>query len=185
VRDRRRHGRAPSGRTLLLAVALSAAAALAGCGYHVAGSSSVLPPNVHTIAVPAFSNKTSYYRIEQIFTQAVVREMLVRTRYRVVPRAEDADTVLHAEIDGVETSAMVFDSATGRANEILVTVRMKASLEDRASGKVLYHNDNFVFREPYEISENIPVFFQQEGPALDRMARDFAARLVSNILEGF
>jgi outer membrane lipopolysaccharide assembly protein LptE/RlpB len=165
--------------------ALGFAALAAGCGYHVAGSSSVLPPTVHTIAVPAFTNKTAYYRIEQIFTQAVVREMLARTHYRVVPRPEDADTVLNGEISGIESSSMVFDAATGQATEILVTVHMKASLQDRATGKMLYQNDDFVFREPYEVSQDISTFFQQEGPAVDRMARDFAARLVSNMVENF
>jgi hypothetical protein len=92
--------------------------------------------------------------------------------------------VLHGEVTSIESSSMVFDSATGRATTILVTVRMKVSLEDRA-GKVLYHNDNFLFREPYEVSVDVPVFFQQEGPALDRLARDFAQRLVADVMEGF
>lgn len=167
-----------------LALAAVLAAGLVGCGYHVAGRSNVLPPDVSTIAVPAFVNRTSQYRIEQRLTEAVVSELLARTKYRVVPRPEDGDAVLRGEVTAIESSAVVFDSATGRATTILVTVRMKVSLEDRA-GKVLYHKDNFLFREPYEVSVDVPVFFQQEGPALGRLARDFSQRLVSDILEGF
>jgi hypothetical protein len=62
---------------------------------------------------------------------------------------------------------------------------MKVNLQDRASGNILYQNDNLLFREPYEISTDIPSFFQEEGPALDRMARDLAGRLVADMLEKF
>jgi len=57
-------------------------------------------------------------------------------------------------------------------------------LEDR-DHKVLYQNDNYVFRQPYEISTDVTSFFQEEGPALDRMSQDFASRLVADILENF
>jgi hypothetical protein len=50
---------------------------------------------------------------------------------------------------------------------------------------VLYQNDNYVFRQPYEISTDVTSFFQEEGPALDRMSQDFASRLVADILENF
>jgi hypothetical protein len=32
---------------------------------------------------------------------------------------------------------------------------------------------------------DIPSFFQEEGPALDRMSRDFASQLVSDVIENF
>ena len=156
-----------------------------GCGYHVAGSANSLPPEIKIIAVPAFINRTPDYRIEQRLTQAVVRELLARTRYRVVARPEAGDAVLRGEITGIETSSMVFDSATGRATTVLVTVHMKVSLEDRATGNILFRNDSFLFREPYEVSTDVPVFFQQEGPALERMSRNFASRLVADMLEKF
>src|SRR5438105_15871820 len=67
---------------------------------------------------------------------------------------------------------------------VLVTVNLRIALQDRA-GKILYQNANFVFREPYEISVDISSFFQEEGPALGRMSRDFAGQVVSEILEKF
>ena len=61
---------------------------------------------------------------------------------------------------------------------------MKVELDDRNS-KPLFKSDNFVFRQPYEISTDITSFFDEESPALDRMSRDFASRLVSDVLENF
>jgi hypothetical protein len=170
---------------LLLAACLAGLLPLAGCGYRVAGRANALPPTIRTIAVPAFVNRTTNYRIEDRITNAVIHELLARTKYRVVAKPDDGDAILRGEIDTVAGAAMVFDPVTARATTILVTVTMKVSLQDRASGSTLYHNDNLLFREPYEVSEDIPSFFQEEGPALDRMARDLASRLVADMLENF
>ena len=138
-----------------------------------------------TIAVPAFENQTSTYRIEQRLTGAVVHEFLVDTRYRVVSNAADGDAVLLGTVTGINGVAVVFDQSTGRATTILVTVIMQARLEDRRTGNILYRNDNFVFREPYEISTDVPSFFDESSPAMDRVSRDFARRLVAEIQENY
>jgi hypothetical protein len=42
-----------------------------------------------------------------------------------------------------------------------------------------------VFRDEYQISSDVQSFFEEQDPALERMSRDFAAQLVSNVLETF
>jgi hypothetical protein len=42
-----------------------------------------------------------------------------------------------------------------------------------------------VFRDEYQISTDAREFFEEQDPALERMARDFAAQLVSNVVETF
>jgi hypothetical protein len=42
-----------------------------------------------------------------------------------------------------------------------------------------------VFRDPYEISTDVPSFFEESGPAMDRVARDFASRLVAEMRESY
>ena len=171
--------------TRFVALVLAGLAAVAaGCGYGVAGRATRIPPDVKTIAIVPFENKTSTYRIEQRMTQAVVQEFLSRTKYRIVPDAKDADAVLRGEIVNLDSIAVVYDTTTGRATTMLVTVKMKVELDDRNS-KALFQNDNFVFRQSYELSTDVTSFFDEEAPALDRMARDFAARLVSDVLENF
>ena len=75
--------------------ALLLAASFTGCGYHVAGRAGNLPADWTTIAVPAFKNDTTRYRIEQRFTTAVVRQFVQRTKYRIVQDPANADAVLH------------------------------------------------------------------------------------------
>jgi hypothetical protein len=144
-----------------------------------------LPDNVKTIAVPAFKNETRTYRIEQMLTASVVREFTTRTHYHIVNEAgDDADALLRGTVLSTVASPLTYDTATGRAASVLVVVSMKVSLTDRA-GKVLYQNPAYLFREQYEVSQDLASFFEEDSPAFRRLSQDFAKTLVANILEGF
>ena len=162
-----------------------ASAVLSSCGYHVAGRSEGLPKSIHVIAVPALENKTTSYRIEQRLTAATVHEFLAKTRYRVVSDPANGDAVLRGKVLSLEAVPLLFDTATGRATTMLVTVKCEVTFEDRETGKVLYHTDNFLFRNQYEISTDVKSFFEEQDPALDRLAQDFAARLVAAVTENY
>jgi len=156
---------------------------LAGCGYHTAGRGA-LPPNVQTIAVPAFTNVTRSYKIEQVLTSAVVREFVTRTNYRVSSDAADGDAVLQGTVTSAQVSPLTYDPTTGRISTALVTVTMQVSLADRG-GKKLYENGQYVFREQYQVSREVSSFFEEEGPAVERLSRDFARTLVNDVLEAY
>jgi len=158
---------------------------LLACGYRVAGRGSRLPEGWKTIAVPALQNKTLRYRIEQRLTEAVIREFLARAKYRIVPDAAGADAVVRGEVSSIESTAVLFDAATGRATTVLITVRLKVRLEEVESGRVVWQNDNYLFREEYEVSTDVASFFDEQNPALDRLAGDFAAAFVAALLENF
>ena len=170
-----------AGAARLLPVLLCA---LAGCGYHTAGHAVTLPENVKTIAVPAFVNQTTTYRIEQMLTSSVVREFTSRTHYHILNDAGEADATLRGNVLSTSASPLTYNSATGQASSVLVVVSMRVSLTDR-SGKVLYQNPAYVFREQYEDSQDLASFFEEDTPAFRRLSQDFARTLVSNILEGF
>jgi len=167
-----------------LTFGIALALLLGSCGYHTAGKGSKFPPDVKTLAVPAFVNQTQSYRIEAVLTEAVVREFNTRTKYRIVADPAEADAVLRGTVTGTQLAPVTYDSNTGRASTALVTVNMKVVLTTK-SGRVLYENSNYVYREQYQISREVSSFFEEESPAQDRLARDFARSLVANVLEGF
>jgi len=156
----------------------------AGCGYHTAGHAVQLPENVKSIAVPAFKNETLTYRIGQSLTSSVVREFTTRTHYRIVSDADGADAVLRGTVLSTVASPLTYDTSSGRAASVLVVVSMRVALTDR-NGKVLYQNPAYLFREQYEVSQDLQSFFEEDSPAFRRLSEDFARTLVSNILEGF
>ena len=155
------------------------------CGYHVAGRSDRLPPDVKTIAVPTLINQTKRFRIEQQLTAAVVRELVERTRFKVLTDPEGADAVIEGTVKNVSTGVIAFNLNTGAATALQVVVTADVRLVDQHTHKLLFSNPKYLFREEYEISQSNSQLFEEEGPALDRLSRDFAHTLVTDILENF
>jgi outer membrane lipopolysaccharide assembly protein LptE/RlpB len=170
-------------RSLILTFA--AASFSAGCGYHVANRSDALPKTIHVIAVPALENATTSYRIEQKLTSATVHEFLAVTPYKITSEPSGADAVLRGRVLTLEAVPLLFDTRSGAATTMLVTVRCEVTLTQTDTQKVLFHTDKFVFRNEYEISTNVTSFFEEQDPALDRLAKDFAQRLVASVTENF
>ncbi len=190
-------------RDLLLSAAL-AFLVLAGCGYHVAGhSDNALPKTIHVIAVPALENKTTTFKIEQKLTAATIHEFLAKTDYKIVSDPNGGDAVLKGKVLSLEVVPLLFQtpsqtSATTQATAMMVTMKCEVTLTERDNDKVLYHTDNFVFRNEYQLATagqtaqtpsesraSVEAFFQEGDPALDRMAQDFAARLVAAVTENY
>jgi len=167
------------------ALALALSLVGCGCGYHTAGHAVTLPQNVRTIAIPGFVSQSPTFRVEQVMTDAVVREFNTRTQFHVVHQAQgDADAVLKGTVLSATASPLAYDSKTGRAASMLVTVSMQVTLTDR-DGKLLFQNPSYLFHEQYELSRELPSFFEEDSSAIDRLSRDFARTLVANILEGY
>jgi outer membrane lipopolysaccharide assembly protein LptE/RlpB len=160
-----------------------------GCGYHVAGRVNALPKTIHTIAVPAIENKTTSYRIEQRLTAATVHELLAKTQFRVVADPANSDAVLRGKVLSLEAVPILFDTDpvtnSVRATLLLVTVKCEVTLTETESKKVLFHTDNFLFRNEYQLSTDVATFFAEQDPALDRLAQEFATRLVASITEAY
>jgi outer membrane lipopolysaccharide assembly protein LptE/RlpB len=158
---------------------------LTGCGYHTAGSATRIPATVRTISVPVFTTHAQAYRTEMAFTQAVVRELNTRTRYRVLTNGSaDADAVLSGTILTQSAVPLTYDSTTGQTSSYLITITVKVVLTDR-DGHVLYRNDALSFRDQYQSTQDLSGFIREDQPAVQRLARDFAQTLVGDMLESF
>jgi hypothetical protein len=166
-------------------MAAFALAALCGCGYHVTGHSDLMPASIHTICVPAFSNLTVKYRLTDHLAEAIAREFISRTRYRIVSDPDQADAVVHGTVVSFVSYPTVFDPATGRASTVEFRVNMHITLTERATGKLLYNAPNLAMKNQYEISTNPKDYFEESDTALDRMSREVARTVVSGILENF
>src|SRR5579863_1452891 len=169
-------------------IALSLVSILVGgCNYQTAAHSVKLPADIKTIAIPAFRNQTNTYRIDQMLTASVVREFTTRTHYHILnsDSPETAEATLRCTVLSTSASPLTYNSATGQAASVLIVVSMRASLRDNRKGKMLYVNPSYVFREQYEVSQDLASFFEEDSPALRRLSQDFARTLVSNISEDY
>ena len=170
-----------SGVLLALVVLLASS----GCGYHTSGHAVRLPSDVHTIYVPMFQNITQTFRVEQVMTAAVVQELRSRSNFRVITSDDGtADATLNGLVNYTANSPLTYDSVTGRISSSLISVGLKVSLVSK-SGKVLWDNPNFLYREQYQVSRDTASFFDESNPAFLRVAHEFAKSLVADILEAY
>lgn len=154
------------------------------CGYKRAGNGISLPPHIKTVAVPTFKNTSLRYRVEQRFTRAVIEEVLKRARaIRITQSTDEADAVLTGDIRGFRASGAILDDQ-GRTRVWDVSIVTSVTVRDLKKQKVLYSNSRLVFDGEYELSDDPQSFFNEENPAVDRIAKQFAQSLVSTILEG-
>jgi outer membrane lipopolysaccharide assembly protein LptE/RlpB len=159
--------------------------ALTGCGYHTAGSATHLPANVRTLAVPIFATRVTAFHTETDFTQAIIRELDTRTKYRILNSdTGNVDAVLHGTILSQSVAPLTYDSASSQTSSYLVTITAKVVLTDH-DGHILYQNDALGYREQYQSTQDLSGFIQEDSPAVRRVAKDFAQAVVSDMLESF
>jgi outer membrane lipopolysaccharide assembly protein LptE/RlpB len=158
---------------------------MTGCGYHSVGAATHLPAGIQTIAVPSFTTRTQAFHTETAFTQAIVHELNSRTRYHIVSQDDPgADATLRGTILTQSASPLTYDSTSGQTSSYLITITARVTLTAR-NGHILYQNDAFPFREQYQSTQDTTLFIEEDSPAVQRLARDFAKTVVAAILESY
>jgi hypothetical protein len=175
-------------RSALVAVVLSGAAGLSGCGYSLAGRGSFLPAYIKTIGLPLFLNHTPVFDIDRILTDRVRTELIGRGRYRVEARATNVDAVLSGEIISI-TLAPAGVNQQQQATRYVITIVAKIEFKDLKTNKVIWSNPALPYSEEYPITSTISAdagaFLGQNANAQERLASEFARAIVSAILESF
>lgn len=140
-----------------------------------------LPSRIKTVAVPAFENQALRYKIGSRFADAVINELIRRGRgLKVQGDRDGADAVIEGVIKSFTYSGVLLDDR-GRARVFEVTIQAAVTVRDQQENRVLYDNQNFVFRGEYEFANDPRNFFNEEDPAVQRMARSFAESIVSTL----
>jgi hypothetical protein len=144
-----------------------------------------LPESIHSIAVVAFTNATTQYRIADTVSADVTRELIQRTHYKIVTDPDDGDAVLTGSLVRYFSYPTTYDPVTGRASGVFIGAIFQVTLQEKNKGKVLYTNPNLEIHERYEVSVDPKTYFDESPGAVDRLCRDTAQTIVSAILEKF
>src|SRR5688572_18754930 len=171
-------------RITFLAIIFFAVSGFTECYKPVTNSG--LPRNIRKVAVPAFQTEARglRYRVGSRFTEAVSREIIRRGNgLRVQGSTEGADAVIEGTIRDFSFAGVLLDRE-GRARVYEVTIVSAVTIRDLKEDKILYDNQNFIFRDSFEFSEDPRSFFNEEDPAVERMARAFSESVVSAIVNG-
>lgn len=172
-------------RRKYLALAGAPVLGLAGCGYHVGGHSDLLPTTLHTIAIPAFGNTTTRYKLTEWLPKMIAREFITRTRYQVVADEAQADAVLRGSVVNYYSAPTIFDQRSGRAAGIQISVFLNVMLMDTKTHQIIYQRNNMEIRQRYEVSTDQRAYFDESDAALMRLSGEVARQVVSTILSNF
>ena len=161
------------------------AAGMGSCGYHVGGKADLMPKSIQTIAIPAFSTFTTRYKLVDALPEQIAREFMARTRFRIVENSKDADAVLTGSINSENAFPTLLDPTSGKATRITIFVNVTITLREQATGRTLYSRPNYSFKEYADVAVDPHQYFDESGPAMDRLSRELARDVVSSILENF
>ena len=115
---------------------------------------SEMPAHIKTVAVPAFQNNALRFKIEHRFTEAVMKELIHRGHgLRVQSEREGADAVIDGVVKNFGFSGVLLDDK-GRARIFEVTITAAVTVRDQHENRVLYDNQNFVFRGEFEFAND-------------------------------
>jgi outer membrane lipopolysaccharide assembly protein LptE/RlpB len=156
--------------------------ALAGCGYQFSGQAGTIPAYLRRLSVPMFSNATAVPGLEQRLTAAVRTELQRDGRVRLGTEAS-ATALLRGVIQRHELQLL----ATNRddfALEYRVVVEVHIIVEDLQQRQTILDQTLAVDSDYVVSPQLVPTDIARER-ALQAMARDASARVVSLLLDGF
>lgn len=105
-------------------------------------SSSLYPEQYQSIAIPIFQNSTMTRDVEFMLTDAIIKEIQVRSPYRVVDK-HVAETLLTGTITSMNLSTLSRSQTTGLDNEVLFKVVIDFEWYDQINGNRIVGRKNF------------------------------------------
>jgi outer membrane lipopolysaccharide assembly protein LptE/RlpB len=172
----------PLNRTGIVTVTLLCLILLMGCGYHMVGRETHVPPGLTSLAVPTFVNQTVEPGIEVPFTQGFLRELINDQRVKVVGRGEAA-AVLEGVIKSFQIYSVSYDRS-GLVQEYQTSVIVDLTLR-KQSGEVLWAEKDLSESRWYRASFDPLVSESRRAAAIQQIARLVADRMRSRIFYRF
>lgn len=172
----------PLNKTGIFTITLLCFLLLLGCGYQMVGKETHVPPDLTSIAIPTFINKTFEPGIEVPFTQAFLMEFIQDRRVKVVDRKE-AESILEGVIKSFNLSSVTYDRS-GLALEYQTTVVIDLTLKKR-SGETLWVERNLSETRWYRTSSNILTSEANKVVAVQQMGRFVAERIRNRFFYNF
>ncbi|MBI4652399.1 hypothetical protein HY745_14205 [Candidatus Desantisbacteria bacterium] len=143
---------------------------VSGCSYT---ANRILPENIRNINVSMFLNKTLKYRLENLLSDAIIEELIMDGRLKVVEQSE-SDCSLSGEI----VQFLKQPVNTDRSNNVLenkLTLIINIILKDK-KGNVILEKKNI--SESYNYPER-----QSEQDAMVRLIKNLSRKIVIQIIE--
>lgn len=157
---------------------------LAGCGYRFLPSGQNIDPQVRTVFIESFANKTSEANVEDQF-RTCFSDLFARTdRFRLAADKAFAHAILSGSIESIGTTHLAIGKDS-RALEERITMTLDITLIRQDGQQVLWSARNIAGTAEYLIDPNIEVTNNNRKAALSRLIRDLSERAYHLMMSGF
>ena len=164
-------------------LAILLALAMTACGYGFRHQQSNLPPEIKTIAIPMFENKTNEVRLEALVTEQVRYQFSQSQILRLVSE-DQADVILRGQIISVSSGDVSLTEST-RSQVRRVSVGISVKLVRKDNNEILYDGRARQWRT-YTVSANDVTSTQTaRNEALRLVVRDAAQIIHDGALQNF
>jgi len=159
---------------------LIAAFFLAGCGYHIAGKSGVMPEGLTDLTIPIFTNATTKPDIEGIITGAFVSEFVTTVKVDEKSPARMTGVITSYNLKGVSfTSKDV-------TQEYRLSVGVSISVTDKNDGHVIWEDKGITDFEDFSVdTKDVTHTEEVEIEAFKKLSADMARKIKERMLERF
>ncbi|MBB3206602.1 hypothetical protein FHS27_002414 [Rhodopirellula rubra] len=153
-----------------------------GCAPYRFGNAALFPPGIQTVHVPIIRDATFRHDLGLQLTEALIREIELRTPYKVTADPF-ADTTLKCEVIG-ETKRVLTETDSDYPRALDAAIQVRASWTDRA-GRLLLNNSivptddlTILFSQDERF---VPEAGQSVDMAMQKAIEDLAGRIVSQM----
>ncbi|NIL97568.1 MAG: hypothetical protein GTO53_08020 [Planctomycetales bacterium] len=155
------------------------AATSLGCATYHFGAATLYPANIRTVHVPVFRSQSFRRELSEWLTEAVIKEIELKTRFKVVGR-EQADTILEGEIVRDQKDVWVETSGDQpRALDVTMLVRVRWI---NRHGQLLRPETNMPLPDSLTIVEESAILVPEVGQSLASSQQQVVHRLAEQIV---
>ncbi|HSR12246.1 MAG TPA: LPS assembly lipoprotein LptE [Thermodesulfobacteriota bacterium] len=156
---------------------------LSGCGYHLRGSETNLPPEIQSVAIPIFGNNTTQTGIEAEVTRALV-DRFISSRRLPVNGSASADAILSGTVLLFTTSPVAVTSSTQVSTEYRATLTVQFIFKDQKTGRILFRETMNDWRT-YPVVNDLNATEQNKLAAIRQISVLLADKIYELVLGGF
>lgn len=163
-------------------VLLASGLAMPGCAGYQLGQRTLYRPDIRTVHVPIVESDSFRRNLGERLTEAIVKEIELKTPYKVVGPAE-ADSILTARIVS-DSKRVLTENRFDEPRDVETDFFVQVSWVDRRGDLIMSHND--VPTQPLLLSVSQTTNFVAEGgqslatahqEAIDRLAQQVVGQM--------
>ncbi len=156
---------------------------LSSCGYHLRGKETNLAPEIHSVAIPIFANRTIETGIESVVTEGLVEKFVSSKRLPVAAQSS-ADALLMGTVTSFTTFPVAVTSSNQFSTEYRATVTIEFTFKDQKDGKILFREVLSDWRN-YPVVQDLNATEQFKNQAIRQISTLLAERVYELILGNF